>query len=312
MSSHRWFHVAVLAVLALAVAPASFASTPVGKFERSFNVNGPVDLEIYTHSGDVSVRAGETGTVTVVGKIFLSNQWERWFSNSESNPRVKEIENNPPVHQNANNVRVDYLSEHGIYVDYEITVPVDTQVRTKSGSGDITVEGTKGRLELQTGSGDVKLSRITGDMQFETGSGDVRGTELAGSVSARAGSGDIELEEVGAGDMEVHTGSGTVGLRGLNGGLQVETGSGDVSAEGTPKNAWNIHTGSGNAKLQLQGNAGFDIEATTSSGNINVGQPVVTTVVGRVQESRRSISGKVRGGGPAVAVHTSSGDIDID
>jgi hypothetical protein len=39
---------------------------------------------------------------------------------------------------------------------------------------------------------------------------------------------------------------------------------------------------------------------------------VTTTVQGRVDDSRKSIRGKVRGGGPEIAVHTGSGDIRID
>jgi hypothetical protein len=39
---------------------------------------------------------------------------------------------------------------------------------------------------------------------------------------------------------------------------------------------------------------------------------VTTTVQGRVEESRKSIVGKVRGGGPAISVHTGSGDIQVD
>ena len=40
--------------------------------------------------------------------------------------------------------------------------------------------------------------------------------------------------------------------------------------------------------------------------------PVTTTVQGRVEESRKSVIGKVRGGGPTISVHTGSGDIEID
>ena len=35
-------------------------------------------------------------------------------------------------------------------------------------------------------------------------------------------------------------------------------------------------------------------------------------VQGRIQESRKSVVGKVRGGGPTVSVHTGSGDVQVD
>jgi len=39
---------------------------------------------------------------------------------------------------------------------------------------------------------------------------------------------------------------------------------------------------------------------------------VATTVQGRVTDSRKSVRGKVRNGGPEVTVHTGSGNIRID
>ena len=45
-----------------------FASTPQGTFDKTFQVSGPVDLEVETHSGDITVRSGPAGTVSIHGK----------------------------------------------------------------------------------------------------------------------------------------------------------------------------------------------------------------------------------------------------
>ena len=65
-------------------------------------------------------------------------------------------------------------------MDYDITVPENTTVRTHSGSGDQSMEGIKGTIDLEAGSGDMQLSRLTGDLRFQTGSGNVRGRQLSG------------------------------------------------------------------------------------------------------------------------------------
>ena len=72
-----------------------------------------------------------------------------------------------------------------------------------------------------------------------------------------------------------------------------------------------MHTGSGDVELHLPAEAAFDLELSTSSGTLTVDEPVMTTVQGRVQEARRSISGKVRGGGKLITVHTGSGNVHI-
>jgi len=199
-----------------------------------------------------------------------------------------------------------------ISVDYEITVPENTAIRTHSGSGDQTVEGLKGNVDLESHSGDLKLARLTGEMRFQTGSGNVRGHELSGPTRIKATSGDVDIEEIGAGDVEIRTGSGNINVTGLNGGFHADAGSGDIRAQGTPKNLWSVRTGSGNVTLKLPSDAAFDVDLSSNSGNVTVAHPVATTIQGRIQESRKSIVGKVRGGGPAISVHTGSGNVQVD
>lgn len=280
-----------------------------GTFEKTLQVSGPVQMEVLTHSGDIMVRTGPGGTVKIVGKIHVGTSW---LFATDKQAKVKEIQNNPPVHQSGNSVRVDYVNMQNVAIDYEITVPAETSLHARSGSGNHDVDGIKGGVELESGSGDMQLRGLTGEIRTQTGSGNVRGRELNGAIRASAGSGDIELEETGAGDVTVHTGSGNIQVRGINGGLRADAGSGDITAEGTQKDEWSVRTGSGNVHLRLPAQAAFDVDLMTSSGNIDLDHPVATTVQGRVQDSpHHKIFGKVQGGGPLLRVHTGSGDISI-
>src|SRR5712672_825875 len=94
---------AVLFVLASALA--GFASV-AGTFDRSFQVNGPVDLEVLTRSGDITVRSGSTGTVSIHGKIHQNNSWLEGNRKAD----VEELQKNPPLRQNGNSIRVDYVN----------------------------------------------------------------------------------------------------------------------------------------------------------------------------------------------------------
>jgi DUF4097 and DUF4098 domain-containing protein YvlB len=245
--------------------------------------------------------------VIIHGKIFVGDHWLRGGRQAD----VNDIEQHPPIRQDGNSVHIDYANEHDISVDYEITVPAETTVHSRSGSGDQIIEGTRGNVDVQTGSGDVKLARLTGEIRLQTGSGNVRAREIAGAVKGGAGSGDLEIEETSAGDVDLHTGSGNITVRGIQGGFRGEAGSGDITAEGRQSGNWEIHTGSGNVHVQLPGNAAFDADISTSSGTVDVNSPIEMTVQGRVQESRKRIRGKVRGGGPLLAVKTGSGDVHI-
>jgi DUF4097 and DUF4098 domain-containing protein YvlB len=298
---------AFVAVTVIATSLAGFASV-IGSFDRSFQVNGNVDLEVLTRSGDITVRNGSAGTVSIHAKIHSGNSW----FGGDHKAEVQELQNNPPIRQNGNSIRIEYVNMNNISVDYEITVPENTAVRAHTGSGDQTVEGLKGNVELESGSGDLKLAHLTGEMIFHTGSGNVRGRELAGPAKVKAGSGDIEIEETGSGDMDIRTGSGNITISGISGGFHAEAGSGDIHGRGLPKNMWSVRTGSGNVTLNVPSDAAFDVDISSSSGSVTLGHPVTTTVQGRVEESRKSVIGKVRGGGPTVSVHTGSGDVQVD
>jgi hypothetical protein len=309
IAGSTWLRSYLLA-LALVVLACSLAaaSTPQGHFEKTFQVSGTVDLEVQNHSGDITVRSGPAGSVTVRGKIFVGDHW--LFGGRHAD--VSDIEQHPPLRQDGNSIRIDYVTTRDISVDYEIIVPEDATIRTHSGSGDQTIEGVRGNADLQSGSGDMKLARLTGEIRLQTGSGDVRAREISGPVRGGAGSGDIELEETGQGDVDLHTGSGNITARGVQGAFRAEAGSGDITAEGEQAGAWEIRTGSGNVHVKLPANAAFDANISTSSGTLDVDAPITMTVQGRVQESRKSIVGKVRGGGPLLTLRTGSGDIHIE
>jgi hypothetical protein len=298
---------AVLLILGVAASLDAAASVQ-GSFERTLNVTGPVDLEVLTRSGDITVRSGPAGAVTIRGKIHVGNGWLAGSRQGE----VAEIEKNPPIRQSGDSIHIDYLNAHDISIDYEITAPADTKVRTHSGSGDQVIEGLHASVDLESGSGDMRLRDLDGEVHLRTGSGDLEAREVSGPFTAEAGSGDVRLDAKGNSDVHVHTGSGNVELRGISGGLQAETGSGDINIAGVQTGTWEIRAHSGNVELELPSNAAFDLDATTGSGEVVIGRPVTMVVQGRVREARRSVNGKVGGGGPRLTIHTGSGDVRIN
>lgn len=295
-------------LLASCIVTLPAAASVQGSFQRTFQVTGAVDLEVLTHSGDITVHSGLAGTVSISGKIHVGDSW---FSGGKQ-AEVSELEKNPPIRQTGNSIRIDYHNVRNISIDYDITVPPDTSVRTHSGSGDQTIEGLRAHLDLESGSGDMRLSDVNGDIHVHTGSGNVDATEISGPFTAEAGSGDIRVDAKGSGDVRVHTGSGNMELRDINGTLRAEAGSGDVTVAGVQTGVWDVRTGSGNVQLRLPGEAAFDLGASTGSGTVVVDHPVSMTIQGDVQRAQRSVNGKVRGGGPLLTVHTGSGDVHID
>jgi hypothetical protein len=293
--------------LALCTSLALARESYQGSFERTLPVSGAANLEVFTRSGDVTIRTGAAGNIVISGKIHVE---DRWLSGGRKDT-VAQLEKNPPVQQNGATVKIDYVPFHEISIDYDITVPAGTTVRAESGSGNLTAEGLQAGFEGRTGSGDVRLERITGTTHVQSGSGNITARSLAGPYDVNASSGDIRIEQTAAGDAKARTGSGNVEIQGADGGVRAETGSGNVHVEGKPASSWYVKTGSGNAELRLPNDAGFDLDVSTGSGTITLDHPLTTTIQGRVESPQKSVNGKVRGGGPSITVHTGSGDVRI-
>jgi hypothetical protein len=319
------------ALLALVLSlAATMASRPArasddGHFDRTLSVTGAVDLDVQTGSGEISVRTGDSSKVEIHGRIHANHGW----FGAEAEQRVHEIEANPPIEQNGNTIRVGHIENHGwknnISISYELVVPVQTKLRSESGSGDQVIAGIAGPADASSGSGRLRLSNIGGETHARTGSGDIelngiqgaakvvagsgsiRAIGIAGALTASSGSGSVKFEQTAAGDVEIGTGSGDVEIKGAKGALKVQTGSGSITAQGNPSGDWRLHTGSGDVTVELPQQAAFNLVARTSSGSIDSSREIA--VQGKL--SPRELQGKVGGGGPTVELSTSSGSIQI-
>jgi hypothetical protein len=324
----RWV-LAALAAISLATAGAvSARAAAEGSFQRALQVSGPVDIDVSTGSGNITVRAGAAGTVEIRGKIRANSDWRG--SESEAEERVRYLETHPPIEQDGNSIRIGHITDHdltrNISISYEIVAPAETSLHAQTGSGSQTIAGIRGPVEVgsgsgdlaisnigaevhaTTGSGDIKLEAVQGSLHARTGSGSIRGSGIAGAMVASTGSGSVRLEQTAAGDSRVSTGSGDVELSGIRGALQARTGSGEIRAQGAPTGEWSLHSGSGSLTVRLPEQAAFELNARTDSGNIQTAHPI--TVMGTI--GKRQLRGTVRGGGPLLDLSTSSGNIHIE
>lgn len=283
---HNDRYLAAALAIAAAVLPALAVEPRETSFDRTLTVTGPVDLDAATHAGNVKVRAGAAGSVAIHGVIRVNREGEG------AADRVREIQQNPPIRQEGNTIRIEPVAEaarRGLTVSYEITVPPETKVRERSGSGSAAVEGVRGPADISTGSGDLTLARVGGEVRAHTGSGGIELSAIQGGVDAQ-------------------TGSGGISGNGLAGPIVARTGSGGIKLEQTAAAAVKAHTGSGEVTLRLPHEAGFDLRARTGSGRIDCDQPLTVRGAG----DGRTLEGKRGAGGPLVEISTGSGGIRIE
>jgi Putative adhesin len=298
-----------------------------GFFQRTLNVSSTVDLDVSTGSGRIEVRAGSSDRVELRGTIRVGRHYR---GRRDAEEIVRQLEANPPIQQIGNVIRIGRIDDPNyrkdVSISYEITAPVGTKLRSRTGSGNQTVVGLDGPVDVGTGSGTVAISDINGEVRAETGSGSIRMNNVKGGASANTGSGGITAEAIGgefrgttgsgsvrltqtaAGNVAVSTGSGTVDLSGIKGALRVRTGSGRVTVDGDPLGGWDLQANSGGVIVRLPRQAAFNLDARSGSGGVTVDHPL--TIQGPVRHNE--ITGAVRGGGFALIVRTGSGGIRIE
>lgn len=281
-------------------------------FQKTLEIGGPLRLEVETGSGEIKIRRGENGQLTVSSSFQVRARTEE-----EAKELAERIKKNPPIEVAGDLVRVGNLSRYGLgswpfgpsaVFDFLIAAPAETAARLDSGSGDQEVQGLKGPIKADAGSGDVEIEDAEGDVEINTGSGDITVARVRGGVKADAGSGDIDLAEI-AGRAEVDVGSGDVCLKEMGSDIEIDTGSGDIVLESAIGDGaeWALEAGSGDVRLLLPRDSQFSIRAETNSGEFETDFSL--TMSGKIG---KRVEGKV-GEKPqaTIRIETSSGDIKI-
>ncbi|HEX3092225.1 MAG TPA: DUF4097 family beta strand repeat-containing protein, partial [Candidatus Angelobacter sp.] len=227
--------------LALAISLAALGTLPLnaattGHFERTLQVNGAAELEVNSGSGNINVHQGGAGSISVTAKIHSNNSTSWLFGSGNVEERIRKIEQNPPIVQQGNTIRIGRFEDReltrNISIDYDITVPPQTRLTSNTGSGDQTISGLQLPMTAKTGSGNIIVERVSAETRVNSGSGDLKINSIKGVLYASTGSGNIHALDV-AGDAFVNTGSGDIEVRQSAGGsVKAQTGSGNIRLNG--------------------------------------------------------------------------------
>ncbi|HEU5256767.1 MAG TPA: DUF4097 family beta strand repeat-containing protein [Vicinamibacterales bacterium] len=293
-------------------------------FQKSFDAAGVTTLDVSTIRGKINVVSGETGRIQIGGAVTIRIGIDVPESPLEIAQRIAA---NPPIERVGDTIRLrppaDTRDQKAVTVNYDVRVPANTKILTVSDSGETTLAGLTGAVDVRTQSGAIGLQRLGGATTVSTGSGAVlvegttgpltvrtgssafTGRALAGSLHVRTMSGAVNAGLEGAGDVDVETGSSAIQLRGVRGALTAATQSGRITVDGKPDRQWAASTGSGSIDVAIA-SPPITLDATTGSGSVRVDGAAVNGSV-----SKRAVNGTIGSGGPAVRISTRSGSIRL-
>lgn len=251
---------------------------------QSFEHEGAAEIDIATGPGRVDVRLVDEpgvhvevrhdpsgGSPFAQGMSTLMSWINTQFGQGEEEAPAS------PAAEAVRQTRVDFsggrlvvrtpkdMQLRNVSVAVSVQAPLGSHVKAKSGSGDLNVSGSAGRLELNTGSGRVSADQAAGSATVDTGSGVVRLGPMAAGVRAKTGSGDVEVTSVG-GVSTVVTGSGDVWLGAVTSDVLARTGSGNVTIANASAGQLELHTGSGAIRVGVREGNPAEIDLSSGSG----------------------------------------------
>jgi len=311
---------AVFALAALAGCSAGAAAS--GNFDRSFNVSGPVRLELSNASGDVSITGSPDGKVHVHGEVRASG-----FGFDNPQKRLDETVANPPVEQRGDTIHVgaDFSHLRNVSIAYTIQVPHNTEVDTNVASGAQTIRDVRGPVKVHAAAGTIRVEKIDRDADLTTASGSVTAGDMGNDVQVSSASGNVTVSNVKGdvrvkavlgvirvarpgGRVEGDTTSGEVEIQDATTDVTAHTVSGRVYVQGNPgtEGYWNLKTASGGVQISVPPSANFHLTAEAASGEIRTDIPIVIE-----EQGKHSLRASVGTGGGRIEVHTASGEIRV-
>lgn len=307
-------HVFLMAVGLLAAAPLSVHARVERIVEKNFSVHPGGTLTVETQGGEIRVQPSSDNAVHVVAKERF-----RTDSDTEADDILKNL--SLTIEQSGDSVKAvskyekDIAGFHWgswppVQVSFVVTVPTSYNVDLKTSGGDIKIGDLNGKARLHTSGGDLVLGKISGDIEGGTSGGDVRLAEGAGTVRLNTSGGDIHVDRA-IGRTNLDTSGGTIRIEAVENTLHATTSGGDVSARiiGALKGDCSLGTSGGRVRLTVDKGAAFDLDASTSGGDVEAEGLTITIERGGVGKSR--LAGKVNGGGPQVHLRSSGGDITV-
>jgi DUF4097 and DUF4098 domain-containing protein YvlB len=232
--------------------------------QKTFEVQGPVELDVRLASGDIEVDPTAEGRVEVE-LVAHDEESQRLIDNAR-------IELNPHGHRPT--VLIDVPQKRGFSIsifgrsgiECRIRCPHDSGLAVRTKSADISTRGTLGGLNVATASGDLDIDRVSGGVNVKSASSDFSAREVAGGVNIQTASGDVDLS-IARGPVNVTSVSGDISIGEAYDNVNANSVSGDQDHGAVMQGIVAAHSVSGDVTIAVRRGSKAFLDCTTVSGD---------------------------------------------
>jgi DUF4097 and DUF4098 domain-containing protein YvlB len=225
---------AVMAGFILAASPAQ-----ADRIEKHFAVQSKPKITVRNSNGRIQVKAWAKPEVLVA-----------WTSASGRTVVETELAGNRV--EVATQFNGDGTSADDSKTDFEITVPVESELSVRTDSGNVTVDSVHGDMTFDTVGANLQLSDVNGYMVVKTIDGSLVCNRCSGKLEANSISGNVQMIQPTLDSVRVQTSSGNIFFDGsfLSRGIYI------------------MKNFSGTIEVHFSSSDSFDVNASSLKGDV--------------------------------------------
>jgi DUF4097 and DUF4098 domain-containing protein YvlB len=244
-------------------------------YTRTFKVGAGASLDIYTLAGTIVVEGapGDEIVINAVKRVRAPAADARALMDGiviEANETAGRVEVRTGMR------RAKYGN---VWVDYTVQVPFGAAVSARSLAGDIKVVNVRGDVQIECTSGTAEANLTPSLVRVKSISGDILLNDAgsSGTLAASTVSGRLVAKGLKARALEFTSISGDVVLLDvISERVQARTVNGEVEFLGglSKSGRYEFVSHSGDIRLRLTMTSGFELSATTFSGDVRSDLPI--------------------------------------
>jgi DUF4097 and DUF4098 domain-containing protein YvlB len=296
-------------------------ATETERITRTLRLGASGDVEIGNIAGDITITRGN-GSDVVIEAIKTSRARTAEEAKAvlplvevDISERAGRVEARTRYPRNDDARRRNWRNVN-VSVAFNVTAPERARISVNTISGNISVRDIKGDLTLETISGNVQIGNAGRVSKAKTVSGsvDIADTTMEGMLSASTISGIVQMRNVKARQIELGSISGSVLVDQVTAErVDAQSISGDIKLTGplVRGGRYDLGSHSGTIEVVLTGDVGFEIEASSFSGNVRTDLPLKLSGVSQTSSRgrQRSIRGTYGDGSAFLDLTTFSGSV---
>jgi hypothetical protein len=292
-----------------------FRVTQEARETKTLKLGAAGALEVRNMGGNVTVSAVSGGDATI--DIVRTS---RGRTDADAKLGLEKVTVDVDQRGDRATLTVQYPDDnrppYAVSTAFHVKAPAGTRITINSLGGNITVTDITGDISTSTHGGNTTITNGRNvAVKSLGGTIALTGIESDGTVQAETYGGDLDLKQIKARRLQASTLGGNVFATDITSdGADLGTMGGNVTFGGTlSKNGrYELHTAGGDVRFIPAGGVGFELQASTFSGEIRT-EGVTLQMQGAVSNRgiNRNLRATVGDAGALVILRTLSGNVIV-